>query len=203
MRIAIFSDTFLPQVNGVTNTLSRMKEYMDQNGIEYRFLVPGERTEGNYFGSIISFQSMNFFLYPECRIAMPSYQIVKITLEKFKPDIIHLVTPFSLGLMGLKYARDHMVPVVASYHTDFPKYLRYYNLQFFEKAVWHFFRWFHSFSQINFCPSRITFDQLKSNNINNLMIWSRGIDNKVFSPEKRVLHLESGTVYERKSYFFM
>ncbi len=185
MRIAIFSDTFLPQINGVTKTLSRMKDYMDKNAIDYKFMIPGEQTTNNYFEQTISFQSYSFFLYPGCKVSFPHYQRVKEAMDGFRPDIIHLVTPFSLGLMGMKYARDNDIPIVSSYHTNFPQYLKHYNLQFLEPALWHFFRWFHSYSHINFCPSMDTLVLLKGKGIQDLEIWGRGIDVSRFSPDNR------------------
>ncbi|WZL74705.1 glycosyltransferase [Clostridiaceae bacterium 35-E11] len=159
MRIAIFTDTFLPEINGVTKTLAKMKEHMDYKGIEYRFFIPGK--ENNIMDNTITFSSCKFFLYPECKIAIPRYKSIKESLDRFNPDIIHVVTPFSIGIMGLKYAKENHVPLVASYHTDFPKYLKYYNLQFLENTLWYFFRWFHSHSYINLCPSKDTKEDME------------------------------------------
>ncbi|MCG8482245.1 MAG: hypothetical protein MJA31_02970 [Clostridia bacterium] len=75
MKIALFSDTFLPAVNGVTKTLDKMKDYMDQKGIEYRFFIPGK--ESNTMGNTIELNSFKFFLYPECKIAIPKYKIIE------------------------------------------------------------------------------------------------------------------------------
>ncbi|MCG8482246.1 MAG: glycosyltransferase family 1 protein [Clostridia bacterium] len=106
-------------------------------------------------------------------------------MHKFKPDIIHLVTPFSMGLMGLKYAKDNNIPLVSSYHTDFPKYLKFYNLEFMENSLWHFFRWFHSNCYINFSPSNDTKEDMEKHGIKNIELWGRGIDTNLFSPNKR------------------
>ncbi len=183
MRIAIFTDTYLPAINGVTKTLSKMKEYMDAQGIDYRIFIPGE--ENNSKDNTITFSSFEFFLYPECKIAIPRYRRIKESLDKFKPDIIHVVTPFSLGMMGLKYSKENNVPLVASYHTDFPRYLKYYNLEFLENSLWYFFEWFHSQSMINFCPSKDTKEDLVKHGVKNVELWGRGIDTKAFDPNKR------------------
>lgn len=183
MKIAIFSDTFAPQVNGVAKTLDKLKNYMDEKGIEYKFFIPGEASGYEPFNRIMSFSSMNFFLYPECKIALPRYVNVKEALDNFQPDLIHIATPFSIGLMGLKYARSHNIPLAASYHTNFIEYLKYYKLQFIENFLWNYFRWFHSFCHVNFCPSQDTFSKLKQKGIGNLKIWGRGIDTQKFSPK--------------------
>lgn len=166
MRIAIFTDTYAPQVNGVTKTLKKLKEHLEKSGIEYKFFVPAE---GNPLdnGGTISFYSIRFHLYPECKIALPRYGEVKQALDSFKPDLIHLVTPFSVGLMGLKYARENNIPIVSSYHTNFVEYFKFYKLQILESFCWKYFVWFHSFSQINFCPSFDTLERLKKKGITN------------------------------------
>ncbi len=182
MKIAIFTDTYAPQVNGVTKTLNRLKNYMDENGIAYKLFFPAEGSP-NETKETISFYSVKFLLYPECKIALPTYGEVKHALDSFQPDIIHIVTPFSVGLMGLKYARDNNIPLVSSYHTNFVEYFKYYGLQFLEGICWKYFNWFHSFCQINFCPSMDTLAKLKGKGIGNLKIWDRGIEADQFTPD--------------------
>ena len=181
MRIAIFTDTYEPQVNGVTKTLKKLKYYMEENTIEYKFFVPAEGLP-LHSEETISIYSMKFHLYPECKIALPRYGEIKNTLDKFKPDLIHIITPFPVGLMGLKYARENNIPIVSSYHTNFSEYFKYYKLQFLEKIYWSYFNWFHSFCEINFCPSNDTLTKLRKNGIGNLKIWDRGIESEQFSP---------------------
>lgn len=183
MRIAIFTDTFLPEINGVTKTLSKMKKYMDEQEIEYKFFIPGDAKDANE--NIVSFNSFSFFLYPERKIAIPRYKEIKNSLDKFNPDIIFIVTPFAIGLMGFRYAKEKGIPIVSNYSTDFPKYLKHYKLEILQNAVWTFFRWFHSSSHINFCPSIATKLDMENHGIRNVEIWGRGIEINEFSPRKR------------------
>ncbi len=185
MKIAIFSDTFLPQINGVTNTLDKLIKYFDENCIDYKIFVPQDSNQENYQNSIYSFLSFRFFLYPELRFAIPDVFSIKKVVEEYKPDLIHIVTPFNIGLCGLKIAKDLDIPAVASYHTDFSKYLKYYNLQFLDKWLWGFIGWFHGQFLINFCPSKDTEDELMRHGINNIELWGRGVDSDLFCPQKR------------------
>lgn len=187
MRIAYFTDTFYPQINGVTNTLNRLETYLKNNAIQHMFFAPGysEELKSRNRKNVRRFKSVSFPFYPECRLSIPLYKNISRLADKFKPDLIHLVTPLGIGLAGLRYARERGLPVVMSYHTNFDAYLKYYNLEFMESTIWNFFRWFHSFSNINFCPSKNTLETLKSNGIGNLKLWSRGIDTVAFSPEQR------------------
>lgn len=183
MRIAIFTDTFLPEINGVTKTLSKMKNYLDTTDIEYKFFIPGE--ENAKKDNIVSFSSFNFFLYPERKIAIPRYREIRKDLDEFKPDLIFIVTPFAIGLTGFRYAKERGIPIVSNYSTDFPRYLKHYKLEILENPVWSFFRWFHSFSYINLCPSIATKGDMEKHGITNVELWSRGIETSEFTSKKR------------------
>ena len=187
MRIAIFSDTFSPEINGVTRNLDRLVNYFSQEGIEYIVFAPesGQKTESLHENKIIRMKSYNFVFYPELKISLPNYLKVKKVIENLDVDLIHLVTPFNIGLLGLYYAKQNDIPLTASYHTNFDQYLDYYNINFIENLAWKYLRWFHNYAAINFCPSQVTLEELKERNFRNLDIWGRGIDTDLFSPDHR------------------
>ncbi|MEN2767006.1 glycosyltransferase family 4 protein [Ornithinibacillus xuwenensis] len=182
MKIAIFTDTFSPDVNGVAKTLKRFTDYLEDRGIAYRVFAPKSSTNNLFSTEIHRFRSLPFFLYPDCRLALPNMLHVKEELTQFKPDIIHVATPFNIGLCGLHYAKKLNIPVVGSYHTDFDKYLEYYDLQFLTKLLWKYMRWFHRPLRKIFVPSIDTMTHLKKHGFTNLEIWPRGIDCSVFHP---------------------
>lgn len=187
MRIAYFTDTFLPQVNGVTNTLGKLDAYLEKNSVERMFFAPEypEAGAGESKDTIKRFKSVSLPVYPECRLSIPLYAPLCKLVDEFNPDMIHLVTPLGIGWAGLKYARERGVPLVASFHTYFDAYLKYYRLEYLEDAVWNYFRWFHNFCSINFCPSTDTVRLLDEKGVMNLRIWSRGIDTDKFDPALR------------------
>ncbi|MBP2076927.1 glycosyltransferase family 4 protein [Oceanobacillus polygoni] len=176
MKIAIFTDTFAPEVNGVAKTLKRFTEYLDEQGIEYRVFAPKSSNEGLYSSNVHRFASLPFFLYQECRLALPKMSNVREELQQFQPDIIHVATPFNMGLCGLHYAKKLNIPIVGSYHTDFDKYLTYYDMQFLSKVLWKYMHWFHRPLKKIFVPSTDTKEQLQKHGFTNLSIWSRGVD---------------------------
>ncbi len=184
MRIAVFSDTVFPQINGVSRVLAKYLEYMDDKNIEYMLFVP-EKKSANDKDNIIHLGGRKFFLYPEIKLALPRYSKISAYLDAFQPDMIHLLTPFSLGLAGLRYARARIIPLVSSYHTNFDQYLDYYGMPFLLKPTHKYLQWFHSFSQINFCPSRATLAELSDLGIKNLEVCPNGVDLEEFSPAYR------------------
>lgn len=187
MKIAIFSDTIFPQINGVSKNLDKLIEYFSDNNIEFILFAP--EVEGDYDSKyeskIIRMSSIDFFLYPELKFSLPNYIKIKTELRNFQPDLIHLVTPFNIGLAGRHYAKRHKIPYAAAYLTNFDQYLNYYNINFLNGVSWKFMKWFHKDADCNYCPSRDTLEQLKKKGIKNLNIWGRGIDTKLFSPDYR------------------
>jgi glycosyltransferase involved in cell wall biosynthesis len=195
MRIAYFSDTFWPDVNGVAMTLRRLVEHLERRNISFRVFAPAS-TEQKRLDYVFTDQlqhiqhiqraaSLPFFLYPECRIALPNYLSVHSQLERFKPDLIHIATPFNMGLCGLYYARKYGIPHVASYHTHFDRYLSYYHLQFAASLLWRYIRWFHRSCLATFVPSVETADQLAVQGIQGIELWKRGVDCQLFHPARK------------------
>jgi len=201
LRIALFSDTFYPQVNGVALTLQRLVQHLELRNIPHMVVVPSY-SDGKFSGNIHYCCSIPFFLYPECKVALPNFLMINNTLRRFQPDIIHLATPFTIGLCGIHYARSHEIPHVASYHTHFDRFLEYYQLQFANRWIWEYFRWFHQTCTATFVPSRETKEKLTAQGITRLDIWKRGVDCSLFHPYKRSQQLrEKHNI--REQYLFL
>lgn len=188
MRIAVFTDTYYPQVNGVSVILKKMKDYMDAQGIQYVYFVPGHIEEPGVFAC----GGRNFPLYPELLVTMPRHRMVADVLDRFQPDLIHVATEFALGWQGIRYARRHQLPVSSTYHTNFVQYLKYYKLGFLEEPGWKYLRSFHNRCGLNFVPSLSTLRLLEEHGIPRLQHCPHGIDSHLFSPA-----YHSGTLREQ------
>lgn len=200
MRIAIFSDTYAPEINGVARTLKRYTDYLEKQGIEYRLFVPESSTTVPSVPQVQRFTSVPFLLYSECRLALPNPMQIKLTLDEFKPTLIHIATPFNLGLFGVHYGKRNGIPMVASYHTNFDDYLEYYHLTFLEKWIWKYMNWFHRPFDKVYVPSQSTKDKLRDHNIHDdIELWGRGINHELYSPAKRsnTVFKENFNIHER------
>ena len=184
MKIAIFSDTYFPQINGVTNTLDKLIKYFEAKNIKYKVFVP-QYYDDNEDDNTERFHSLKFFLYPECRLALPNIFRISQSLAEFKPDIIHLMTEFNMGLVGMIYGKRHNIPTISNYTTNFSQYTEYYNLEFLKQPIWDYMKWFHNQNSITLCPSNEAQKLLNRNDINNTSLFSRGIDSHRFNPEFR------------------
>ncbi len=186
MRIAIFSDTFVPEVNGVARTLKRYTDYLEEQGIEYQLFVPNSQDAIPEVPHVQRFTSIPFFLYSECRLAFAKPNDIKQKLIDFQPDLIHIATPFNLGLLGSYYGKKLNIPIVASYHTHFDHYLQYYHLSFLKNWIWKYMSWFHRPFKKVFVPSKSTKEKLISRNFHpNIDIWGRGVNHHFYTPKKR------------------
>ncbi|NLO10402.1 MAG: glycosyltransferase family 1 protein [Clostridiales bacterium] len=135
--------------------------------------------------NIERFYSLKFFIYPKNRLALPNVFRVTQKLDEFKPDIIHIMTEFSMGVAGLNYGKKNNIPTISNYTTNFSQYTEYYNLEIFKKPIWSYMRWFHNQNDITLCPSKEALKLLHSNGIRNAGIFSRGIYSDRFNPAFR------------------
>jgi phosphatidylinositol alpha 1,6-mannosyltransferase len=186
MRLALFTDTFYPQVNGVSMTLQRLVNHLEKRQVEHRVFVPVCAKDEVYSNQIFRASSLPLWLLnPEYRLAMPNLFSIRNQLQQFQPDLIHIATPFSMGLSGLHYGRKYNVPHVASYHTHFDRYLDYYHMKFASGLLWRYFRWFHQSCLATYVPSVETILQLQNRGIQNVNLWKRGVDCELYTPAKR------------------
>ena len=184
MRIALFAETFLPKLDGVTTTLRYLLEYMADRGHPCLMFAP-EGAPAEYAGtSIVGLPCFAFPLYPELRLVTPGANVEREVAE-FEPDLVLLINPALLGVVGLRHARALNLPVVASYHTDIPYYTEKYGLGLLREPAWAYFRWLHNQADLNLCPSHFTQCQLLAQGFERVKVWRRGVDHDRFSAQHR------------------
>jgi glycosyltransferase involved in cell wall biosynthesis len=198
MKIAYFTDTFTPELNGVTNTLSKLQAWLDKKNIQYAFFAPDYPRDPQAAGpspdaeaavfhrkKIHRFRGIKTSLSPESCLAFPRYREVFDLCDEFKPDLVHVVTELGIGYKGMKYAQSRGLPLVMSYHTDYCTYLKFFHLEFLRPLIETYLSWFYRSAHRILAPSRHTLEQLFQKQYRNLGIWSRGIDAEKFNPRFR------------------
>ncbi|MEP6765517.1 MAG: glycosyltransferase family 1 protein [Gemmatimonadaceae bacterium] len=184
LRLAIFSETYAPQVNGVTRTLERLTDVVRERGGAVRVYTvsePGVVEQPH----IERYASVPFWAYKELRLAWPSTKVVRASLEKFRPTIVHAASQFGLGLAGRRVARAMSVPFVTSYHTSLSAYASFYHLGALALPGWSFMRWFHNSGLRTYCPTHAIMREVEEHGFRNTALWSRGVDGERFSPSFR------------------
>lgn len=184
MRIALFTETFLPRVDGVTNTLCRLLEHLALRGYETLLFAPAGAPSTYARTPIIAFDGWRFAPYPEFKLISPFAPIAK-PLRAFAPDVVHVLNPITLGAAAIWHARRMGVPVVASYHTDVPGFMARWGYRTLGQLVGYYLRWVHNMADLNLCPSSVTLEALRRQGYRNLRVWGRGVDTALFNPSKR------------------
>lgn len=181
MRIALFTETFLPKVDGIVTRLRHTVDHLQRNGDQVLVVCPDGGLKEHKGARIYGVSGFPLPLYPELKMALPRPAIGE-ELEKFKPDIIHVVNPAVLGLSGIFYSKVLNIPLVASYHTHLPQYLQHYGLGMLEGLLWELLKAAHNQAAINLCTSTAMVLELSSHGIERVDLWQRGVDTETFHP---------------------
>jgi phosphatidylinositol alpha 1,6-mannosyltransferase len=185
MRIGIFAETFLPKIDGITNTLCHLLEHVEARGHQALMFAPNGGPSYYAGTEIIGLPAIPLPLYPELKLVPPIISGVDERLAEFMPDLVHVVNPFLLGVVGIQAGRAVNVPVVASYHTDLPGYTERWGMGFSKELFWTYTRWVHNQADLNLCPSHFTLAELHEQGFERLKVWGRGVDNVLYNPNQR------------------
>lgn len=184
MKIALFTETFLPKVDGIVTRLTKTVEHLVRAGDEVLLFCP-EGAPSLYMGArVIGVPALPLPLYPELKLALPRPAVAE-ALEAFQPDVVHVVNPAVLGLGGIWMARTRQIPLVASYHTHLPKYLEHYGMGVLEPLLWELLKAAHNQAVLNLCTSSVMVEELAQRGIQHTALWQRGVDTEMFRPKLR------------------
>lgn len=185
MKIAFFNANLRIGQDGVTRVMYRIFNEVvarNINSIAFTATLPGEDKP------IIPMYKMPSVVLPlqkNYRLASPRYKKFEEDLNVFQPDIIHVHSPCPLGYAAVKYAHRYGVPVVATYHTHFPTYPRYYKIYGFEEITWKIMRYFYNQMDRTFVPTEPILDELVDHRLERLQYIPNGTDVSAFHPKYR------------------
>jgi len=185
VRIALVTDTYTPQVNGVTTVVVRIANVLREFGHEVVVVAPRYPGHSPVDPGELRIPSASFPPYPAIRLSLPRFGVVSRFLDSFAPDVVHVATEGPLGLTGRRYAVRRGIPLVTSYHTNFPQYARHYGAGVIEPLVWKWLRWFHRPAVLTQTPGEAVANELEGRGIGRPIVWGRGVDTSHFKPERR------------------
>lgn len=190
MKIAIFSESFFPRVNGVANSVLRVSRFLQANGHEVLIVAPGFPASVNSDIDInrLNVKRIRYISLPKVadfEIGASSVAKLENILRDFNPDVVHLASPFALGMQGCRAARNLGIPVVAVYQTDVSGFASFYGLPKIAKFARKWSNQIHRMSTINLVPSSSTMNEFVKFGVPNVRLWGRGVDTELFSPDKR------------------
>ena len=169
MKIAIVTDAWYPQINGVVRTLTKTREGLEAVGHEVMMITPE------------SFRTLPCPTYPEIRLSIFPGRLVSARLRAFGPDHLHVATEGPLGLAARGYARRNQLAFTTAYHTRFPEYVRS-RVMVPLSWTYAFLRWFHGPAKAVMAPTNAVVADLQKWRIGNPVIWPRGVDLDLFTP---------------------
>lgn len=196
MRILFCTDTYPPQVNGVSVVTALSVTGLRARGWEVEVIAPRypadiprifERSMSD--DGVTAIASIPLPGYPDIRLAAPARRTVREVIARFKPDLVHSATEFMIGRMGLRAAREAGIPATTSYHTDFAKYTESYGVPFMRAPVTQWIKRFHAQAARIFTPSAPSRADLLAMGLTDVEVWGRGVDDVLFHPSKRSLAL--------------
>ncbi len=181
LKVAIVTESFLPSINGVTNSVIQVIQTLKESGHDVLIVAP-KSPGSEYLGfPVIRTASIQLFGFP---IGLPLFGM-KSVLRSFKPDVVHVAAPFILGRQGLAVARRLNIPTVAVYQTDVTGYLQRYGA----RLLTPFYNWLlkriHSKATITLAPTAETASTLQKLGCPNVSIWGRGVDLNLFNPKRK------------------
>lgn len=186
MRIAYFTESMLPLVDGVSVTLGHLFDTLEHRGVEFRvysaFAPPAEIP---WASRVRVLPSVPFPLYTDYRVSLPWGRGLEAELDRWAPDLVHVASPTPAAVWAQGYAGRAGIPAVATFHTHFVSYFRYYGFGALEALGWKLLRRFYRRCAAVFVPSVGIGDELRARGIGPVELWSRGVDADRFSPARR------------------
>ena len=190
LRIALTSGNYNYTRDGANKSLNRLVGYLLKQGAAVRIYSPVvDKPAFEPTGDLIATPAVPIPLRPEYRIPLGFGNGVRPDVDAFRPNMMHVSAPEFLGHSAVRYARARDLPVVASVHTRFDTYLRYYHLGLLEPLMTAGLRRFYWRCDALVTPSESMADVLRAQRMNDdVSIWSRGVEFDIFNPEARSLH---------------
>jgi phosphatidylinositol alpha 1,6-mannosyltransferase len=183
VRVAIVSESFLPQVNGVSSTVRHILDRLVESGHQALVVSPGTGVDSYRGVPVVRSRCVQLPGYRSFALGLPDPAVHR-ALERFRPDVVHLASPVLLGACGLRAARCLGVPTVAVYQTDLGGFAGQYAVP----AGRLLDRWtarVHQGADRTLVPSRSSWAQLEALGVGNLHLWRRGVDLELFGPDRR------------------
>ena len=192
LLVAVVSETYSPEVNGVALTTERLVQGLVECGHRVQLIRPiqaGETrsplTRDGDALSVTAVPGMKIPLYRHLQLGLPARRTLARLWRQERPDAVHIVTEGPLGVSALRLSRELGLAVSSGFHTNFQNYSRYYRLGFLQNRIVSYLRWFHNRCQCTLVPTEELREELARQGFRNLRLLARGVDTGLFSPARQ------------------
>ncbi len=195
LSIALVTETYVPEVNGVAITIGRMVHGLLKRGHRIHMIRPRQGKQdapaaaGNYAETLVG--GMPIPGYPELKSGLPAKNLLLKLWRAQRPDVVHIATEGPLGWSALSAARKLEIPVSTDFHTNFHNYTQHYGIGLLKKPIAAYLRHFHNKAACTLVPTASLQQQLEHEGYQNVLVVSRGVDTELFHPAKRDAELRA------------
>jgi glycosyltransferase involved in cell wall biosynthesis len=189
LRIALVTETYPPEVNGVATTLARVVDGLHKRGHDLQLIRPRQRAANDSAQTPrldeVLMRGLPIPRYPHLRMGLPAKRALVKQWSIARPDVVHIATEGPLGWSALQAARHLHLPVTSDFRTNFHAYSRHYGIGWLKKPIMAYLRKFHNHTACTMVPTAALAAELQMAGFQRLAVVSRGVDAKRFSPERR------------------
>ena len=190
LRVAVVTESFLPQVNGVTNSVLRVLETLAAKGHDALVIAPDSAEAPTTYAGFRVKRVPSLAVKGLLPVGFPQRSMEPL-IEGFNPDVIHLASPFFLGKYATRIAQRLSIPTLSIYQTDVAGFARHYGLSIAHTQLTNWVANIHKQTDRTLAPSSWSCEQLQSSGVNNVLLWQRGVDSVKFNPDKRSAELRN------------
>ena len=190
LRVAVVTESFLPQVNGVTNSVLRVLETLAAKGHDALVIAPDSAEAPTTYAGFRVKRVPSLAVKGLLPVGFPQRSMEPL-IEGFNPDVIHLASPFFLGKYATRIAQRLSIPTLSIYQTDVAGFARHYGLSIAHNKLTNWVANIHNQTDRTLAPSTWSCEQLQSSGVSNVSLWQRGVDSVKFNPTKRSAELRN------------
>lgn len=196
LRVVVVTESFLPHINGVTNSVLRILEHLKAEGHQAIVIAPESSGGVNEYAGFRVKRVPSLEMKGLLPVGFPQKTLEPL-IDGFNPDVVHLASPFFLGNYASRVAERLDIPTLSIYQTDIAGFARHYGLTLAHDSLKRWVAKIHSRTSRTLAPSNWSCEDLRSIGVSNVHLWPRGVDSKKFSPEKRDINLRCELLGDR------
>lgn len=189
LKIALVSETYLPEVNGVSITLGHMVKGLMNRQHSIHLIRPRQNKldtpQKTPFFCETLVTGMPILGYPELKTGLPAKGKLLKLWQQQRPDIVHIATEGPLGWSAMAAARQLDIPISTDFHTNFHSYTQHYGIGLLQKPIAAYLRYFHNKTGCTIVPTTALQQELLAQGYQNVQVVGRGVDVTLFHPDKR------------------
>ena len=185
IRLAIVTETYVPDVNGVANSLRQLLKALDPEQFRIQIIRTRPREDWTPEHDEIWCRGVSIPMYPDLQLGLPASGKIRHAWESFQPHIVYIATEGPLGISARKEAQQRGLPVLSAFHTNFHRYSSFYGLGWVQTFTQNWLRRFHNRTAMTIVPSEDIAQNLRQDGFDNVRVLSHGVDCDLFNPRRR------------------